>query len=156
MPHIHFFSCSGIFGATRWDIKQKQFTPFFCPRFLVSKKCLTFILFLVQDFLVSQIKPRLFSCPGFLARLGGTSSKKKITPFLVQDFCPGFLVSKKMLHLHFFFSGIFWWLVGTPPSFFCPKFLVRKKCLTFIFFLSGIFGKQKNASPSCFLVQDFW
>ena len=115
---------------------------------MVSKKSRAFIL----------------SCPGHLARLGGTF-------FLVQDFCPGFLVSKKMLHLHFFLLRDFLvtsWYINqkyAPPSFFCPKFLVRKNashsffsCPGFLVstkmprlhvFLYRIFGKQKKC-PSGF------
>ena len=44
------FFLSRIFGATRWDIKQKQFTPLFLSRIFGKQKMSPLHSFLVQDF----------------------------------------------------------------------------------------------------------
>ena len=137
-----FFSCPGFLGQLGGTLSKNNSPLCFCPGFLVSKKCLTFILFWCRIFgFQKKSAPSFFLVQDFWRDLGGTLSKKS-TPFFVQDFCPGFLVSKKMLHLHFLF--------------FLSKIFGKKNASRSFFFLSRIFGKPKNASPSCFLVQGFW
>ena len=89
--------------------------------------------------------------------------------FPCPKFVEDFLVSKKMLHLHFFSCPIFLvkqnashsffscpgflgQLGGTlsknnSPLCFCPGFLVNKKRLTFILFWCRIFGKPNKTTP---------